>query len=82
MALGREVTPGDVEATARLKAYWAVGKGREKWANSPHPYTTLVTLLEKYVSPSVAHGLAANIFHMAFGFWPGDRKGDNPVGPG
>ena len=82
MAAGRELTPNDVKNTARLKAYWAYGEGRAKWATSPHPYTTLVTLLEKYVDSHVAHGLAANIFHMAFGFWPGDRKGNNPVGPG
>lgn len=82
MAFGRELTPEDVADTARLKKYWAFGEGRQKWANSPHPYTTLVTLLEKYVSPRVAKGLAANIFHMAFGIWPGERKGENPLGPG
>lgn len=82
MAGGVQLTPNDAASTARLKAYWAHGEGRAKWANSPHPYTTLVVLLEKYVSNRMAKGLAANIFHMAFGIWPGERKGDNPAGPG
>lgn len=30
MTAGREVTPGDVAATARLKAYWAHGEGAAK----------------------------------------------------
>lgn len=65
-------SPGMGKGEARLKAYWATGKGRQKWVNSPHPYTTLVRLLSKYVhSDHELHGLAANIFHMALGFWPG-----------
>jgi hypothetical protein len=82
MAAGREVTPADVRATARLKAYWATGAGREKWIHSPHPWTTLRDLLLKYVSKRVADGLASNIFHMATGIWPGERKGSDPLGPG
>lgn len=76
-----DLKPGDGNE-ARLKAYWAYGEGRAKWATNPHPYTTLHTLLLKYVSSRVADGLAANIFHMAFGYWPGSRGGKNPVGPG
>jgi len=82
MVAGREATPSDAAGTARLKAYWAVGEGRQKWINSPKPYTTLVALLSKYVSPAIAKGLAANIFHMATGIWPGERKGSDPLGPG
>ncbi len=75
-------TPSGQAGEARLKKYWAYGEGRDKWISSPHPYTTLVALLSKYVSPRVAKGLAANIFHMATGIWPGERKGSNPAGPG
>lgn len=82
MVAGKAVTPGDMASVAKLKAYWSAGEGRQKWINSPHPYTTLRTLLEKYVNPTVAAGLAANIFHDATGMWPGDRKGHNPTGPG
>ena len=82
MVAGRELSPADVKATARLKEYWAHGEGRQKWINSPHPWTTLRDLLLKYVSKRVADGLAANIFHLATGIWPGERKGDNPLGPG
>lgn len=82
MVAGREATPSDVAATARLKAYWATGEGRQKWINSPTPWRTLVALLSKYVTPNVAKGLASNIFHDATGIWPGERKGDDPLGPG
>lgn len=82
MVAGQPVTPSGVSGEARLKEYWAHGAGREKWINSPHPWTTLRDLLLKYVSKRVADGLASNIFHMATGIWPGSRKGDNPLGPG
>lgn len=82
MVAGREASPSDVAATARIKNYWSHGAGREKWIHSPTPYRTLRALLEKYVTPAVAAGLAANIFHDALGYWPGDQKGKNPVGPG
>ena len=82
MVAGRAVTPNEISGAERLKRYWAYGAGRQKWINSPTPYRTLRALLEKYVSPRVADGLAANIFHMATGMWPGERKGKNPAGPG
>lgn len=82
MVAGRAVTPAEISAAERLKRYWAFGEGRQKWINSPHPWTTLRDLLLKYVSKRVADGLASNIFHMATGIWPGSRKGDNPLGPG
>lgn len=73
MAGGRELTPADVKATARLKEYWSHGAGREKWIGSPHPWTTLRDLLLKYVSPHVADGLASNIFKLATGEYPSQR---------
>jgi hypothetical protein len=77
MAAGRELTPKDVADTARLKEYWATGAGRQKWINSPHPWTTLRDLLLKYVSAHVADGLASNIFKLATGHYPSSRhKGE------
>jgi hypothetical protein len=29
-----------------------------------------------------ADQVASQWFHDVFGMWPGERKGDNPVGPG
>lgn len=82
MVAGRAVTPSEHAAGDRLKIYWAYGKGRQKWINSPHPWTTLRNHLLKFVGPETVDGLTSNIFHMATGIWPGDRKGDNPLGPG
>lgn len=74
-------TPG-LNDGRELRRYWTKGKGLPKWATSPHPYSTLVTLLSKYMTPGQAKGLAANYFKAVFGIWPGERKGKNPVGPG
>jgi hypothetical protein len=63
-----------VEGAARLRYYWAFGEGRQKWINSPHPWTTLRDHLLKYVSPSVADGEASNIFKMATGHYPSSRR--------
>ena len=76
-----DTNPGDGDAE-RLKRWWAFGPGRQKWANSPTPYRTLRALLRQYVSARVADGLAANIFKLAFGYWPGERGGENKTGPG
>lgn len=73
--------PGDLPAR-KLKRYWTKGPGLAKWASSPHPYTTLVTLLSKYMTPRQAKGLAANYFKAVFHMWPGERAGRNKLGPG
>ena len=76
-------SPGAGAGEARLKKYWAYGEGRQKWANSQHPYTTLVGLLSKYIqSDRELKGLAANIFHMALGFWPGTPHTGSTPTPG
>ena len=71
---------------APLRRYWTKGKGLARWSGSPHPYTTLVKNLESEIktgmTPQQIKGLAANYFHAVFGIWPGERKGENPVGPG
>lgn len=77
MVAGRAATPTDEERAAKLKAYWATGKGREEWIHDPHPWTTLRNLLLKYVSANAAAGLASNIFKLATGHYPSQRdKGE------
>lgn len=70
--------PGDNQ----LKTYWTRGAGLAKWADSPHPWTALYDHLKKYVGPARAKRIASQWFHDVFGIWPGERKGDNPLGPG
>lgn len=61
-------TPEDFAATARLKKYWAFGKGTAKWLpGTPGDLTRLHNHLAKYVGPNRAWGLAQNIFKMHFG---------------
>lgn len=62
--------------------YWTKGEGLAKWVSSPHPWTTLYTHLLKYMSPARAKRTASQWFKDVFGIWPGERKGDNPFGPG
>lgn len=54
-----------------LKWYWTKGPGLAKWATSPHPYTSLLAHLIKFLTPEVAKKTAAQWFHDALGFWPG-----------
>lgn len=74
--------PGVTGASRALNNYWTKGAGLAKWALSPRPWTTLVALLSEYMPPHVAKGLASSYFHIVFGYWPGERKGKNPVGRG
>jgi hypothetical protein len=71
---GVNATPQGQVGEARLKVYWSKGEGLAKWINSPHPYATLHALLSKYVSGHVLDGLTANIFKLATGHYPGQRK--------
>jgi hypothetical protein len=43
-----------------LWRYWTRGKGAAKWMSSPKPWTTLRSLLIKYVGPKAA-GLTTNV---------------------
>lgn len=76
-----DTKPGDGKAR-ELERYWTRGPGLAKWATTPHPYTTLVTHLSKYMTEQHAKGLAAKYFKKVFGIWPGERKGTNKAGPG
>lgn len=77
-AAGHDITPGH----DNLHHWWTKGPGLALWSESPHPWTTLRNNLLKYVSPNQADRMASAWFHEVFGYWPGDRKGNNPVGPG
>jgi hypothetical protein len=66
-----------------LKAYWLHGPGLKKWATKPHPWTALYHHILKHVGmPDRAKRIASQWFHDHFGYWPGSRKGKNPVGRG
>jgi hypothetical protein len=65
-----------------FQAYWTRGKGLARWSTKPHPWRTLRRLLRKHPGIRDPEGLASHYFHVVFGIWPGERKGDNPVGPG
>lgn len=57
----------------QLRRYWTKGEGLVKWADSAHPWTTLVAHLAKYVSDP--EGLASEYYHDVFGKWPGGKFG-------
>jgi HK97 family phage portal protein len=69
---------------ADLHAYWTKGEGLAKWVDHPHPWTALYGHLKrgKGLTDEQAKHIASQWFHDVFGIWPGERKGDNPVGPG
>jgi hypothetical protein len=74
-----DLHPGD---PGQLKKYW-LGKGLSKWATKPHPWTALYHHILKHVkNPGKAKRIASQWFHDHFGYWPGSRKGKNPVGKG
>lgn len=57
----------------QLRRYWT-GKGKARWAGSPHPYTALVNALRSEGVPErVIHGLAANLFRDVYGIFPAQR---------
>lgn len=70
-----------------FEQYWTRGEGLGRWATHPHPWRTLRRLLQEIRvkhgrGPRDPEGLASHYFKVVFGIWPGERKGDNPVGPG
>jgi hypothetical protein len=67
--LYRKGHPGNA---ATLRHYWTkTPEGLAKWAESPKPFTTLVSHLKKYVEDP--EGLAAEYYHDVFGRWPGPK---------
>jgi len=81
MAAGKEATPQDHKDVKQLRRYWAYEEGKQKWVHAPHPYTTLVGLLSKYIHKDrEVKGFAAEVFHDALGFWPGTpHEGTKPT---
>lgn len=57
-------------ASRQLNDYWTRGEGLAKWANNPHPWTTLHTLLMKYMSQAKADGLTTEYYMRVFGHGP------------
>jgi hypothetical protein len=79
--LRADLHPGD--AGNNLKRYWLSKEGLAKWATKPHPWTALYRHILKHVkNPEKAKRIASQWFHDHFGYWPGHRKGKNPVGKG
>jgi hypothetical protein len=67
----------------RLRRFWTRDpRGLAKWADKPHPYTSLYRHLRKYLGSARAKRAAAQWFKIVFHIWPGERKGKNPLGPG
>lgn len=59
---------------ARLKAYWAHGKGAAKIAwGVPGDFARCKRQLGKYVPSHELDGLCANLHHDALGKWPGQE---------
>lgn len=74
MAAGVDTSPG-VGASAALNRYWLSEEGLAKWATNPKPWTTLYTLLRKYMSEAKAKGLASEYYFLHFGRHAGGHDG-------
>ncbi|MGB3358135.1 MAG: hypothetical protein WA972_21090 [Rhodococcus qingshengii] len=75
-------TPGDDRKAKPLERYWTEGKGLARWAEKPHPFTSLVDALTKEIpagemTPEQIKGLAAKYYHKVFRKWPGKRSDNN-----
>ncbi|KLN67614.1 hypothetical protein ABM90_31230 [Rhodococcus erythropolis] len=78
-------TPGDDRKAKPLERYWTEGKGLTRWAEKPHPFTSLVDALTKEIppgemTPEQIKGLAAKYYHKVFRKWPGKRNDNNGKG--
>lgn len=66
----------------QLKHYWTKDpEGLAKWATHAHPWTALYHHLVKHMPPAMAKRVTSQWFKDVFGIWPGEREGDNPLGP-
>lgn len=81
MAAGADTHAGG-EGPGSIKWYWVRGAGLQKWVGSPTPWRTLYGHLVKHMSSGMAERCASAWFHEVFGIWSGERKGQNPTGPG
>lgn len=68
-------------SAAKLREYWAHGKGRVKWKpGTPGDFKRLRRRLAKYVPAHMLNGLTANIHKLATGQWPGRGRGHGKAG--
>jgi len=78
-----ETSPAGLKGPSRLRLFWTTGpRGLAKWADHPHPWTALYRQLRRFMPEEEAKRTAAQWFRDVKGYWPGDQKGSNPVGPG
>lgn len=76
MVAGRAVTPNDVAATEKLRAYWISGEGaaRIRWG-VPGDFARCVAAVGKYMPPEKAKGYCSNLHVRALGVRPGQETG-------
>ena len=69
MVAGREVTPKDVAATERLRAYWKVGNGSQviRWG-APGDFARCVAAVGLHMKNP--EGYCAKMHHEVLGIWP------------
>jgi len=86
-ALGEDTHPGGEQ----LHHYWTRGEGLARWRTSPHPWTTLYTLLLEHMKPAMAKRAASKWFIEVFGYAAGSDRHrvesgkpprGNRIGPG
>lgn len=73
MALGHDVTPGHDQ----LHHYWTRGAGRERWVDSPKPWTTLLANLVEEVEGEPIEVLkrwASRWFFEVKGYYAGSDR--------
>lgn len=59
-----------------LKDYWTKDpRGLAKWADKPHPWTSLYNHLKKYMDDDMAKRTASEWYHEVKGHWPGEKRG-------
>lgn len=65
---------GGDDGGERLHHYWTRGKGRARWVNTPHPWTSLYRHLLKHMDGDVdlARRTASQWYHDVFGKWPSE----------
>lgn len=76
-----DVARAAVHDGAEFERYWTLSpKGLKRWSLKAHPWRALVRLLRKHPEIHDAEGLASTYFKRVYGYWPGARKGADPVG--
>lgn len=67
----------------QFERYWTADpEGLRRWRFHTHPWDTLRDLLREHPGIRDPEGLASTYFRKVFGYWPGERAGENKTGPG